>query len=43
VSNLKRAFTVGMNIFSFSVIPSEDAHQSEYVADGDKRRQWISG
>ncbi|OLY84842.1 putative Xaa-Pro aminopeptidase P [Smittium mucronatum] len=25
------------------VIPSEDAHQSEYVADCDKRRQFISG
>ncbi len=25
-----------------SVIPSEDAHQSEYTAEGDKRRQWMS-
>ncbi|CEP12962.1 hypothetical protein [Parasitella parasitica] len=23
--------------------PSEDAHQSEYIADCDKRRHWISG
>jgi Xaa-Pro aminopeptidase len=28
---------------SFSVVPSEDAHQSEYVAASDKRREWISG
>ncbi|EIW83367.1 Creatinase aminopeptidase [Coniophora puteana RWD-64-598 SS2] len=27
----------------YYVIPSEDAHQSEYVAKGDKRREWISG
>ncbi|KDQ55672.1 hypothetical protein JAAARDRAFT_133670 [Jaapia argillacea MUCL 33604] len=26
-----------------SVIPSEDAHGSEYVAASDKRREWISG
>jgi hypothetical protein len=26
-----------------SIIPSEDAHQSEYVAASDKRREWISG
>ncbi|KAA1472816.1 Creatinase/aminopeptidase [Dentipellis sp. KUC8613] len=26
-----------------SVIPSEDAHGSEYVAPNDKRRAWISG
>ncbi|CAM6070153.1 unnamed protein product [Sphagnum tenellum] len=25
------------------VVPSEDAHQSEYVADADKRREFISG
>ncbi|XP_074650755.1 xaa-Pro aminopeptidase 1-like [Tubulanus polymorphus] len=25
------------------IIPSEDAHQSEYTADYDKRRQYISG
>ncbi|KAI7852083.1 peptidase M24, structural domain-containing protein [Circinella umbellata] len=25
------------------LIPSEDAHQSEYIADCDKRRYWISG
>jgi hypothetical protein len=25
-----------------SIIPSEDAHQSEYVAPSDKRREWIS-
>jgi hypothetical protein len=27
----------------FSVIPSEDAHGSEYVATCDRRREWISG
>lgn len=26
-----------------SLIPSEDAHGSEYVAINDKRREWISG
>ncbi|KAI8889077.1 hypothetical protein K501DRAFT_329437 [Backusella circina FSU 941] len=26
-----------------SLIPSEDAHQSEYGADADQRRHWISG
>jgi Xaa-Pro aminopeptidase len=25
------------------IIPSEDEHQSEYVANYDKRREWISG
>ncbi|KAI8094982.1 peptidase M24, structural domain-containing protein [Gilbertella persicaria] len=25
------------------LVPSEDAHQSEYIADCDKRRHWISG
>jgi len=25
------------------IVPSEDAHQSEYIADCDKRRAWISG
>jgi hypothetical protein len=25
------------------IIPSEDAHQSEYIADVDKRRAWICG
>ncbi|KAI9490758.1 peptidase M24, structural domain-containing protein [Zychaea mexicana] len=25
------------------LIPSEDSHQSEYIADCDKRRYWISG
>ncbi|KAI9308768.1 peptidase M24, structural domain-containing protein [Cunninghamella echinulata] len=25
------------------LVPTEDAHQSEYIADCDKRRQWISG
>lgn len=24
-------------------MPSEDAHQSEYVAESDKRREWLSG
>ncbi|KAG8214168.1 Creatinase aminopeptidase [Butyriboletus roseoflavus] len=27
----------------YYVIPTEDAHQSEYVASSDKRREWISG
>ncbi|TDL21422.1 Creatinase/aminopeptidase [Rickenella mellea] len=27
----------------YYIIPSEDAHGSEYVADWDKRREWISG
>ncbi|KAL0074526.1 peptidase M24, structural domain-containing protein [Phycomyces blakesleeanus] len=25
------------------LVPTEDAHQSEYIADCDKRRYWISG
>jgi len=25
------------------IIPSEDAHQSEYIADCDRRREYISG
>lgn len=25
------------------VVPSEDAHQSEYVCDADKRRAFLSG
>ncbi|KAI8089674.1 peptidase M24, structural domain-containing protein [Halteromyces radiatus] len=25
------------------LVPTEDAHQSEYIADCDKRREWISG
>lgn len=25
------------------IVPSEDAHQSEYIADVDKRREYISG
>lgn len=27
----------------YYVVPSEDAHQSEYVSAGDKRREWVSG
>ncbi|EIM81069.1 Creatinase/aminopeptidase [Stereum hirsutum FP-91666 SS1] len=27
----------------YYIVPSEDAHGSEYVAPGDKRRQWLSG
>ncbi|KAI0318858.1 Creatinase/aminopeptidase [Amylostereum chailletii] len=27
----------------YYIVPSEDAHQSEYVAPNDKRREWISG
>ena len=30
-------------IVPFSIVPSEDAHGSEYVATCDKRRQFISG
>ncbi|KAI0305476.1 Creatinase/aminopeptidase [Multifurca ochricompacta] len=26
----------------YYVVPSEDAHQSEYTAEADKRREWIS-
>lgn len=25
------------------IIPAEDEHQSEYVSDYDKKRQWLSG
>ncbi len=25
------------------IVPSEDAHQSEYVSEHDQRRAWISG
>ena len=25
------------------IVPSEDAHQSEYVSDRDQRRAWLSG
>ena len=25
------------------IVTSEDAHQSEYVADADKKREWVSG
>ncbi|KAI0820086.1 Creatinase/aminopeptidase [Trametes gibbosa] len=28
---------------AYYVIPSEDAHGSEYIAPSDKRREWISG
>lgn len=31
------------SFYDFSVIPSEDAHQSEYVAGCDERRAYISG
>ncbi|KZV72786.1 Creatinase/aminopeptidase [Peniophora sp. CONT] len=27
----------------YYIVPSEDAHQSEYVAESDKRREWLSG
>jgi len=30
-------------LIRYSVVPSEDAHQSEYVAASDKRREFISG
>jgi hypothetical protein len=33
---------VGLTVPS-SIVPSEDAHGSEYVAEGDKRREFISG
>ena len=26
-----------------SIVPSEDPHQSEYVAVSDKRREWVCG
>ena len=31
-----------LGLFAY-IIPSGDAHQSEYVAEEDKRRAWISG
>ncbi len=31
------------NNYAAFIIPSEDEHQSEYVANYDKRRQWVSG
>lgn len=34
---------IGITNFALSVVPSEDAHGSEYVAVHDKRREWISG
>ncbi|KAG2174136.1 hypothetical protein INT43_004156 [Umbelopsis isabellina] len=37
-----RHFLKENNVQAFFV-PSEDAHQSEYIADCDKRRHWISG
>ncbi|KAI9289036.1 peptidase M24, structural domain-containing protein [Umbelopsis sp. AD052] len=37
-----RHFLKANNVQAFFV-PSEDAHQSEYIADCDKRRHWISG
>jgi len=30
-------------IKSISIVPSEDAHGSEYVASSDKRREFICG
>lgn len=27
---------------TISIVPSEDEHQSENLADSDKRREWIS-
>mmetsp|Transcript_17378 Transcript_17378/g.41867 ORF Transcript_17378/g.41867 Transcript_17378/m.41867 type:complete len:631 (-) Transcript_17378:75-1967(-) len=29
--------------FAALIVGSEDAHQSEYVADADRRREWVSG
>ncbi|TIB37681.1 hypothetical protein E3P84_00094 [Wallemia ichthyophaga] len=40
VQQLRRNLTQ-QNIHAFFV-PSEDAHSSEYIADADKRREWIS-
>jgi Xaa-Pro aminopeptidase len=37
-----RAKMVGYGLDAY-IIPSEDEHQSEYVANYDKRRGWISG
>jgi len=31
-----------LGLFAY-IIPSTDAHQSEYVANADKRRAWVSG
>ncbi|KAI8877957.1 Creatinase/aminopeptidase [Backusella circina FSU 941] len=32
-----------VTVWQSSVVPSEDAHQSEYTAECDNRRAWISG
>ncbi|KAK4525860.1 hypothetical protein GAYE_SCF17G3769 [Galdieria yellowstonensis] len=40
--NLLRNYMKDLQLDAF-IIPSEDAHQSEYVANCDQRRQFISG
>ena len=37
-----RQLMQGSNVQAY-VVPSDDQHASEYVADADKRREWISG
>ncbi|KAI9012690.1 peptidase M24, structural domain-containing protein [Phycomyces nitens] len=37
---LMKAEEYGLDAY---LVPTEDAHQSEYIADCDKRRHWISG
>ncbi|KAJ2911838.1 hypothetical protein MD484_g8576, partial [Candolleomyces efflorescens] len=34
---------MGKDNLDYYIVPSEDAHQSEYVAPSDKRREYISG
>lgn len=41
LSDLRRL--MAKDTLDYYIVPSEDAHQSEYVADTDKRREWISG
>ena len=36
----KELLTAGLDAF---LVPSGDSHQSEYIADADKRLKWISG
>ncbi|KAI9497106.1 Creatinase aminopeptidase [Zychaea mexicana] len=40
---LRQAMTSSTEKIDAFVIPSEDAHQSEYTAECDNRRAWISG
>ncbi|GAN07442.1 aminopeptidase P [Mucor ambiguus] len=41
--NKLAALRTAINNLDAFVVPSEDAHQSEYTADCDNRRAWISG